>query len=68
MLLALVVALLMSVPSDKLNNVLAKHTPVFSVLAVEGFYDIMEYTVKIWILNETFEQKNCHFRLRNYSN
>ena len=51
MLLALVVALLMNVPTDRFSEVLAKHVPVFSILAVEGFYSIMEYTVRIWILN-----------------
>ena len=51
MLLALVVGMLMGDGDNSLKGVFNRNIAVFGVLAVEFFYGVMEYTVRIWLLN-----------------
>ena len=50
-LVVLVVNLLLTGDQETLNEILHEHESIFIVLAAEGFYDVMEYTARLWILN-----------------
>jgi len=51
MLLALVIAMFLDMPTDNFVDILKENYIIFSVLAVESFYNVMQFTVRIWILN-----------------